>query len=128
MPIVLNPKNLSEKGSDPLRRGKKTPEIDSPRKGQTPFPIGSKVKPMRALVVDDSRTARRLVRGMMQRLGFRVSEAENGLQALDTIEREGAPEIALVDWNMPKMDGMQFARAVRARPEFDSMLLMMVTT
>jgi hypothetical protein len=35
-------KSLSEKGSDPLRRGKKTNEIDSPPKGQTPFRIGSK--------------------------------------------------------------------------------------
>jgi len=68
-----------------------------------------------ALVVDDSRTVRRLARRMLEAHGFEVREAEDGAQALNAC-RASLPDLVLLDWNMPVMNGMEFLR--RARREF----------
>ncbi len=83
---------------------------------------------MLALVIDDSRTTRMILRRMLKELGFEVEEAENGLQALDLLKSIPLPNIALVDWNMPIMDGYQFVKYVRSLAKFNKLLLMMVTT
>jgi len=84
---------------------------------------------MLALVIDDSSTMRRLLTGLVAPLGFNVYEAVNGQDALDLLMECGTiPDIALIDWNMPVMSGLEFIRHVRQLPEFRSMTLMMVTT
>ncbi|MDQ1288735.1 MAG: two-component system, chemotaxis family, chemotaxis protein CheY [Actinomycetota bacterium] len=84
---------------------------------------------MLALVIDDSSTMRRVLRSIITPLGFNVYEAENGQDALDLLTEGGTmPDIALVDWNMPVMNGLEFIRAVRQYPQFRNMTLMMVTT
>ncbi len=83
---------------------------------------------MRVLVVDDSRAIRRIVSDIMKQLNFEVIEAGNGLEALDRLQQYGAPDIVLVDWNMPEMNGLDFIRAVRANPIYADLPLMMVTT
>jgi two-component system, chemotaxis family, chemotaxis protein CheY len=84
---------------------------------------------MRAIVIDDSRAMRLILSRIAVQLGFEVLEAGNGREALDllgaTLE---APELALVDWNMPEMNGLEFVTAVRADPKYRTMTLMMVTT
>jgi two-component system chemotaxis response regulator CheY len=83
---------------------------------------------MRALVVDDSRATRTILRQILKEIGFEVSEAGHGREALERLKEIGTPDLALVDWNMPEMDGFEFVRAVRADHAYDSMRLMMVTT
>lgn len=83
---------------------------------------------MRVLVVDDSRAIRRIIGEIMKQLGFEVSEAGNGLEALQRLDELGAPDIVLVDWNMPEMNGLDFIKAVRANPNYADLPLMMVTT
>ncbi len=83
---------------------------------------------MRALVIDDSRTVRMVIRRILQSHGFEVSEAGHGREALDVIEGGWTPSVALVDWNMPVMDGLEFIREVRSRTELRDITLMMVTT
>ncbi len=83
---------------------------------------------MRALVVDDSRTMRSLLRLTLKGAGFEVLEAENGARALECLQTQGAVEVALVDWNMPEMNGYEFLRAARAIRDYDAMLIVMVTT
>ena len=83
---------------------------------------------MRVLVVDDSRAIRRIIGEIMKQLGFEVSEAGNGLEALQRLEELGAPDLVLVDWNMPEMNGLDFIKAVRANPAYSDLPLMMVTT
>jgi two-component system chemotaxis response regulator CheY len=83
---------------------------------------------MRALVVDDSRALRMILRNMLRQLGFEVLEAGDGRQALEQLEHGRRPDVVLVDWNMPVMNGLEFVQQVRARREFDDLLLMMVTT
>ncbi len=83
---------------------------------------------MRALIIDDSRTMRTILASMLKRLGFEITEASNGQEALDRLHEHGKPDIALVDWNMPVMSGFEFVQAVRRDPTFGSLPLMMVTT
>jgi two-component system chemotaxis response regulator CheY len=64
----------------------------------------------------------------MRELGYEVSEAGNGREALDRLEQLGTPDVALVDWNMPEMDGLEFVRAVRKIPAYFELPLIMVTT
>ena len=83
---------------------------------------------MHALVVDDSRVMRRVVGRIVSTLGFDVLEADNGREALEQVAAHGdAIWVALVDWNMPEMDGLEFVRRVRAVPGNEDLLVMMVT-
>jgi len=83
---------------------------------------------MRALVIDDSRTMRRIVADILAGLGFDNSLAGNGREALDLLDAGDAFDLACIDWNMPVMDGLEFVVAVRARREWRDLTLIMVTT
>jgi two-component system chemotaxis response regulator CheY len=81
------------------------------------------------LIIDDARTMRSILRRIVTPLGFEVQEAGNGREALDyMLATDEVPAFALVDWNMPEMNGLEFIKAVRAEPRWRSMSLMMVTT
>ncbi len=83
---------------------------------------------MRALVIDDSRAIRSVLTKMLKELGFEVFEAGQGLDGLDQLRKVGKIDLALVDWNMPEMNGYQFVCAVRSNPAYNNLRLMMVTT
>ncbi len=84
---------------------------------------------MQAMVIDDSRAMRLILARIAGQLGFDVIQAGNGREALDRLEElDQTPELALVDWNMPEMNGLEFIVAVRKEPRYKSMTLMMVTT
>ena len=83
---------------------------------------------MRALVIDDSKVIRAILRGILEKAGFEVAEACNGREALQRLEQLGPTELALVDWNMPEMDGLSFVKAVRAEPRHAGLRLMLVST
>ncbi|MFE1599137.1 response regulator [Methylobacterium sp. ID0610] len=68
------------------------------------------------LVVDDSAVIRKVARRILEGIGFRVAEAEDGTDALDLC-RETMPEAILLDWRMPQMDGYEFLRELRRMPE-----------
>jgi two-component system chemotaxis response regulator CheY len=83
----------------------------------------------KALVVDDSKTIRIIVRRILIELGYEVLEAANGVQALEIIEIEKtAVKIVLADWNMPEMNGLELVKRLRQDPELSSLKVMMVTT
>lgn len=83
---------------------------------------------MRALVIDDSRAMRAILGKILKELGFEVSEASHGREGLERLQQLGGHELALVDWNMPEMNGLEFVQAVRADHGYDDVRLMMVTT
>ena len=83
---------------------------------------------MRALVIDDSRTMRRIVAGILAPLGFEIVEAAHGREALDALEAGLEVELACIDWNMPVLDGLGFVAAVRRDRRWRDVTLMMVTT
>jgi two-component system chemotaxis response regulator CheY len=83
----------------------------------------------RALVIDDSSTARLFLSRAMAGLGYEVRSAKNGREALDCLfETSPGLTVILVDWNMPEVDGLEFVKQVRAMPAYASVPLMMVTT
>ncbi|MGX9963857.1 response regulator [Roseomonas sp. F4] len=79
------------------------------------------------LVVDDSRVVRKAARRFMEGFGFTVREAGDGSEALVAC-RELLPELVLLDWNMPVMDGVTFLRAARAEFGPDHPVIMLCTT
>lgn len=83
---------------------------------------------MHALIIDDSRTMRSILRRIVTDLGFEVSEAGDGQEALDQLEQGLLPDLCLIDWNMPQMDGYTFVTRVRADQRWRGITLMMVTT
>jgi two-component system chemotaxis response regulator CheY len=83
---------------------------------------------MRALILDDSRAMRMILRRIMHAAGFEVVEAADGQEGLDALSGGPLPDVALVDWNMPGIDGLSFVNAVRDIPDYRPMTLMMVTT
>lgn len=83
----------------------------------------------KAMVIDDSRAIRMILSRILTKLGYEVHPAGNGKEALEVLGREADGMcLALVDWNMPEITGIEFVRAVRALSRFQDMLLIMVTT
>ena len=83
----------------------------------------------RALVLDDSRAMRMILGRILREIGYDVVDAADGRQGLAILrEEETLPDIALIDWNMPEMNGLEFVNAVRAEHAWRDMTLMMVTT
>ncbi len=82
---------------------------------QEPLPVLAPVAPQipLVLVVDDSITVRRVTQRLLQREGYRVALAADGLQALERLQQE-RPAVVLSDIEMPRMDGFDLARNIRA--------------
>ncbi len=84
---------------------------------------------MKALVVDDSGSARTIVARILDSLGMdEIAEADNARSALELLEEGELPDVALVDWHMPVMNGFQFVCTVRERVSWRRMTIMMMTT
>jgi two-component system chemotaxis response regulator CheY len=65
---------------------------------------------------------------MLAEIGLEADEAGDGRQALAVLSRTGAPDVVLIDWNMPEMDGLELVRSLRAERAYDGVPLVMVTT
>ena len=79
------------------------------------------------LVVDDSSVIRKVARRILEGLEFEIFEAEDGKQAMEAC-RGRMPDAVLLDWNMPKMDGYEFLRALRRLPDGDRPKVVFCTT
>lgn len=82
---------------------------------------------MRALIVDDSRFVRGFLRGMLEEKGIECHEAADGQAALDILHQGEAFDLALVDWNMPVMNGLEMLTTIRAEG-YSGLKVLMVTT
>ena len=84
---------------------------------------------MKAMIVDDSRAMRSLLRKILQENGFEVvAEAENGRDALEHLNRLQFIDLTLLDWNMPIMNGYELLCEVRKHARWKDMRVMLVTT
>ena len=83
---------------------------------------------LRALIVDDSRSMRAILRRSLEQCGFEVVEAVNGRDAVERLALMRIPDLTLVDWNMPEMTGIEFVISVRSDHSYDAMRIVMVTT
>lgn len=83
---------------------------------------------MQALVIDDSRAVRMILGNILGDLGFTVNQACNGQEGLDKILASAPPDLVLVDWHMPEMDGLTFVKNVRSHDAYSGVPVMMVTS
>ncbi len=84
---------------------------------------------MQAMVIDDSRPIRRIESDILQELGFQTTAAVDGKDALTQLQAlETPPDVVLVDWNMPEMDGLEFIKTLRRDARFRGVVVLMVTT
>ena len=79
------------------------------------------------LVVDDSSVIRKVARRILEKFDFKISEAEDGSQALELC-RQAMPDAILLDWNMPVMDGYSFLKELRSTPEGQAPKVVFCTT
>ena len=82
--------------------------------------------PLTVLVVDDFDDTRLLLRTWLERRGFRVVEAANGLQAIDQAETE-APDLIIMDMQMPQLDGLSATRRIRNLQSLNSVPIVAVS-
>jgi two-component system chemotaxis response regulator CheY len=71
---------------------------------------------------------RTILGGVLRKLGFEVADAGDGHEALARLAAAPRPDLALIDWNMPQMDGLELVRRVRSDPANAGLRLVMVTT
>jgi two-component system chemotaxis response regulator CheY len=84
---------------------------------------------MRAILIDDSRAMRLILRRIVAKVGFDAVEAGDGQEALNLLATlDEPPTLALIDWNMPNMNGLEFVTVARKDPKLRDMTLVMVTT
>jgi two-component system, chemotaxis family, chemotaxis protein CheY len=83
---------------------------------------------VRALIVDDSRAMRTILGKMVTSLGFEVTTAIHGKDALEQLGAGIRPELMLVDWNMPEMNGFELLQSIRSDAAYASTKIIMVTT
>ena len=77
-----------------------------------------RIEALKVLVVDDDQYMRKVVRTMLNAIGVKnVFDANDGVSGLDAI-RQHNPDLVIVDWEMPMIDGAQFVRMVRSPGEF----------
>lgn len=79
------------------------------------------------LIVDDSKVIRKVARRILEELHFDIREAEHGQEALKSCE-EGMPDVVLLDWNMPVMNGLDFLKTLRRTPGGDAPIVVFCTT
>jgi sigma-B regulation protein RsbU (phosphoserine phosphatase) len=83
---------------------------------------------MRILIAEDDVTSRVMLSGVLQKSGHEVVETADGASALAVLARPDAPKLAIFDWMMPEMDGLQVVRRVRAIETSQPPYIIMLTT
>ncbi|MCA9933866.1 MAG: response regulator transcription factor [Anaerolineales bacterium] len=86
--------------------------------------LDSSLEPERILAVDDNTFTLRILQHTLEQAGYQVVTAVSGHEALNIINRHGMPHLAIVDWHMPEMSGIEFSHAVR---EFSDLPIIMLT-
>jgi DNA-binding response OmpR family regulator len=86
---------------------------------------------MRILVAEDDPVTRRILESTLARLGWEVITASDGTAAwriLENLEGKNAPELVVLDWMMPGMDGIEICRKLRSTPGFELMYVILLTS
>ncbi|HZL63824.1 MAG TPA: diguanylate cyclase [Thermoleophilia bacterium] len=82
---------------------------------------------MRILIAEDDSTSRLLLTRVLEGWGYEVAVTSDGAAAWDALQAEGAPRLAILDWMMPGMDGVEVCRRVRARETLQPPYMILLT-
>jgi two-component system chemotaxis response regulator CheY len=83
---------------------------------------------MRALVVDDSKVMRADEQRALESMGWQVTQAANGREAIAALEQLGACDLVLADWQMPEMDGIALIKHLRQDARWASLVIIVVSS
>ncbi|MBQ5950259.1 Hpt domain-containing protein [Massilia sp. ST3] len=99
-----------------------------PHKAQRAQPQAAPQAPLPlVMVVDDSITVRKVTQRLLEREGYRVLLAKDGVEALELVA-QGAPDLMLVDIEMPRMDGFDLTRQIRGSAATQAVPIIMITS
>lgn len=82
---------------------------------------------MKVLIAEDDRFSRRMLEEQLTRWGYTVLAAQDGAEAWVLLQMQDGPEIAILDWMMPEIDGLELCRRCREHPTLKSMHVLMLT-
>jgi phosphoserine phosphatase RsbU/P len=82
---------------------------------------------MKILVAEDDSVSRLLLESILREWGYDVTATTDGLAAWDALRTPGAPRMAIVDWQMPGLDGLELCRRVRSGPATESVYVLLLT-
>ncbi|OON60651.1 hybrid sensor histidine kinase/response regulator [Massilia sp. KIM] len=113
--LILDPVALAQQ---PAARGV------SPAQAQ---PMAAQARRATIMVVDDSLTVRKVTQRLLEREGYEVVLAKDGVEALELVE-QGVPDLMLVDIEMPRMDGFDLTRQIRGNAQTAALPIIMITS
>jgi chemosensory pili system protein ChpA (sensor histidine kinase/response regulator) len=127
--LIYNPVALAAVHGEQAREFQAAARRQPALRGAEPVAAQAAVVPQvpLVLVVDDSITVRRVTQRLLQREGYRVALAADGLQALERLQQE-RPAVVLSDIEMPRMDGFDLARNIRADQSLADLPIIMITS
>lgn len=82
---------------------------------------------MKILIAEDSRISRRLLEALLQKWGYEVLSTSDGNEAWTALQAEGAPQLAVLDWMMPGMDGTEICRRIRQQSSPEPTYIILLT-
>jgi len=83
---------------------------------------------MRLLIAEDENTSRLMLEAILKKWGYEVISTVDGFEAWETLRQDDPPQLAILDWMMPGMDGVEVCRQVRARSELQHLYLIILTS
>ena len=122
--LIINPVQLAGRADVP----KFDPDSDERAVGDRPrAPVAAVSTQPLVMIVDDSLTVRKITSRLLQREGFAVTTAKDGVDALQLLG-EQMPDVILLDIEMPRMDGFEFAKTIKGDPKFVNIPIIMITS
>jgi sigma-B regulation protein RsbU (phosphoserine phosphatase) len=82
---------------------------------------------MKILVAEDQTVSRRILEASLRKWGYEVEGVENGTRAWEILQGEEAPQLAILDWLMPGMDGIEICRQIRLRPQTQPVYIILLS-
>jgi sigma-B regulation protein RsbU (phosphoserine phosphatase) len=82
---------------------------------------------MRVLIVEDDLATRLYLEGLLTKWGYHVTSVDDGERACEMLQQEDGPSLALLDWELPGMDGVEICRRVRSRVRGRPVYLVLLT-
>jgi len=122
--LIINPVQLAGRADIP----KFDPASDERAVGDHPrAPVAPVSMQPLVMIVDDSLTVRKITSRLLQREGFAVTTAKDGVDALQALS-EQRPDVILLDIEMPRMDGFEFTKTIKGDARFSNIPIIMITS